>query len=144
MFMSKVRQWKIWPPIFYTLVWMIGFFIGIFGFMKGAEGPLKLVVGAFTAYCIFLLNAFLDFWVILVKNLNFNIKPLIAYFLLGLGLMSLASIMLSYFFVHSGNNVLFLVVSLIMIVSFFGMEWIKANDSYCFVEAKGRQYTNKL
>lgn len=142
--MNDVRQWKIWPPIFYTLVWMVGFFIGIFGFMENAEGPLKLVVGAFTAYCIFLMNAFLDFWVILVRNLNLDIKPTIAYFLFGLGLMVIISIVLSYFFVHSGSDVLFIVVSAIMIISFFGMEWIKANDSYCFVEAKGRRYTGNL
>ena len=142
--MNDVRQWKIWPPIFYTLVWMIGFFIGIFGFMEDAEGPMKLVVGAFTAYCIFLMNAFLDFWVILVKNLNLDIKPTIAYVLFGLGLMMIVSIILSYFFVHSGSSVLFIVVSAIMIISFFGMEWIKANDSYCFVEAKGKRYTSNL
>lgn len=142
--MNDVRQLKIWPPIFYTLVWMVGFFIGIFGFMENAEGPLKLVVGAFTAYCIFLLNAFLDFWVVLVKNLNLDIKPTIAYFLFGLFIMALASIVLSYFFVHSGSDVLFVIVSAIMIISFFGMEWIKANDNYCFVETKGKQYTSNL
>ncbi len=142
--MNDVRQRKIWAPIFYTLVWMIGFFIGIFGFMEDAEGPMKLVVGAFTAYCIFLMNAFLDFWVLLVRNLNLDIKPAIAYVLFGLCLMVIVSIILSYFFVHSGSDVLFIVVSAIMIISFFGMEWIKANDSYCFVETKGKQYTGNL
>lgn len=142
--MDDVRQWKIWPPIFYTLVWMVGFFIGIFGFMENAEGPLKLVVGAFTAYCIFLMNAFLDFWVVLVRNLNLDIKPTIAYFLFGLGLMVIFSIVLSYFFVHSGDKALFIGVSAIMIISFFGMEWIKANDNYCFAEAKGKQYTSNF
>lgn len=142
--MNDIRQWKIWPPIFYTLVWMVGFFIGIFGFMENAEGPLKLVVGAFTAYCIFLMNAFLDFWIILVRNLNLDIKPTVAYFLLGLSLMVIISIVLSYFFVQSNSDALFIVVTAIMTISYFGMEWIKANDNYCFVEAKGRRYTGNL
>ncbi|MBD5187270.1 MAG: hypothetical protein HDS94_04355 [Bacteroidales bacterium] len=142
--MNDVRQRNIWAPIFYTLVWMIGFFIGIFGFMEDAEGPMKLVVGAFTTYCIFLMNAFLDFWIILVRNLNLDIKPAIAYVLFGLCLMVIVSIILSYFFVHSGSDLLFMIVAVIMIISFFGMEWIKANDSYCFVEAKGKQYTGNL
>lgn len=142
--MSEMRQWKIWPPVFYTLVWMIGFFVGIFGFMENAEGSLKLVVGAFTAYSIFLLNAFLDFWIMLVNNLHLDVKPSIGYFLLGLCLMVMASIVLSSLFVRSGNDALFIIVSIIMIISFFGMEWMKANKHYCFVEAKGKKYTNNL
>lgn len=77
--MEKIRQWKIWPPVFYTLVWAIGFFIGIFGFLPNTEGSLKLIVGAFTAYGIFLMNACIDFWIFLVRNLAYQVKPLVAY-----------------------------------------------------------------
>lgn len=66
--MSEVRHWKIWPPIFYTLVWIIGFVVGILGILPNAEGCLKQVVGALTTYFIFLVVAFIDFRVFLYNH----------------------------------------------------------------------------
>lgn len=142
--MWQIRECEIWPPIFYTLVWMIGFFIGIFGFLDDAEGPAKLVAGAFTAYGIFILNAVIDFWVFLVKNLTFKVKPFVAYILLALGVVTFVSIWLSYLFITSGNKIIFAIVSAIMILTFFGMECVKANEQSCVEEVQGTRYKSNL
>lgn len=142
--MEQIRELKIWPPVFYTLVWMIGFFIGIFGFLENAEGPIKLIVGAFTAYGIFISNALIDFWVFLVKNLAFKIKPLVAFILLCLAAKTLLSIWLSYLYIDSGSKFLFSLISIIMILSFFGMEYIKANEESCVLEIEGNRYKSNL
>lgn len=142
--MEKIRQWKIWPPVFYTLVWTIGFFIGIFGFLQNAEGPLKLIVGAFTAYGIFLMNACIDFWIFLVRNLSYQIKPLVAYIFLALGLVTFATILLSYIYVNTESIQIFSLISALMILSFFVMEYIKANEHTCVIEIQGSCYKSNL
>lgn len=125
-------------------MWAIGFFIGIFGFLPNTEGPLKLIVGAFTAYGIFIMNACIDFWVFLVRNLAYQVKPLVAYILLALGIVTFSTIVLSYVYVNTESMQVFTLISILMILAFFIMEYIKANEESCVIEIQGSCYKSNL
>lgn len=142
--MSEIRQWKIWPPIFYTTVWTIGFIIGIFGILPNAEGCLKLVVGAFTTYLIFLVNAFIDFRLYLYENIKFETRLAVDWVVVGIAFTSFDSIILSRYFVITENIFLFGIASALMVISFFGMEWIKHNPKICFKQFSEREYHTNL
>lgn len=142
--MSSLRQWKYWLPIFYTIVWIIGFLIGIFGILPGAEGSLKIVVAAFTTYFIFLVNAFIDFRVFLYRNSEYETKPMVDYIVIAIAFACFAAIILSYYYVITENAGLFGTASVVMIGSFFGMEFIKHNPALCFISPVGSDFKSNV
>lgn len=135
------REWRYWPPIFYTLVWIIGFLIGIFGILPNAEGPLKLVIAAFTTYLIFLVNAFIDFRIYLYSNDRYRTKPMVIWVVVAIAIFCFSSILLSHFYVITEKGELFKLASLIMILSFLAMELVKHNPRLCFVIPTGFDFT---
>lgn len=90
------------------------------------------------------MNAFIDFWIFLVRNLAFQVKPMVAYILMTLGALTIISIVLSYIYVQTGNKYLFAAISIIMILTFFGMECIKANEETCVREIRGKDYQSNI
>lgn len=142
--MSEIRLWKIWPPIFYTTVWTIGFIIGIFGILPNAEGCLKLVVGAFTTYFIFLVNAFIDFRLYLYNNIKFETRLTVDWIVVGVAVTFFATILLSRYFVITENKILFGIASLLMVISYFGMEWVKHNPKICFKQFSESEFRTNL
>lgn len=138
------HEWKYWPPIFYTMVWLAGFLIGIFGFMPDATGPMKLVVGAYTAYVIFLANAFIDYLCIIADNKGYCAKPMIANVNIIIFALTFIAIFFTYIFVNTQKNLFFFISSAIMVATFFGMEWIKHNPSICYILIKGKAYQTNL
>lgn len=135
-----LRQWKYWPPVFYTLVWIIGFLIGIFGILPNVEGPLKLVIAAFTTYLIFLVNAFIDFRLYLYSNNQYKTRAMVIWVVGLIALLCFGSIILSHFYVITANMTLFELASLIMIFSFFAMEMVKHNPRICFIIPTGSDF----
>lgn len=142
--MSSIKSWRYWPPIFYTLVWIAGFLIGIFGILPGAEGPLKIVVAAFTTYLIFLINAFIDFRIYIYDNSKYETTPMIDYIVAGIAMSCFIAIILSYYYVITNNIGLFGAASVIMIGSFFGMEMVKHNPALCFMCPAGSDFKSNV
>lgn len=142
--MSSLKKWRFWPPIFYTIAWIAGFLIGIFGILPGAEGPLKIVVASFTTYFIFLINAYIDFRVYLYNNSKYETKPMIDYIVAAIAILCFAAIILSYYYVITENTGLFGAASAVMIGSFFGMEIVKHNPALCFISRVGSDFISNV